>query len=42
VLELAGEGASPPRLFIMGRYVGGAEERATLAKSGKLRERARR
>lgn len=41
VRELAGEGAAPPRLFVMGRYVGGAEEVAALAESGKLREMMR-
>ncbi|XP_062188817.1 uncharacterized protein LOC133892086 [Phragmites australis] len=39
--ELAGEGAAPPRLFVMGRYVGGAGECAQLAESGKLREMMR-
>jgi len=39
--ELAGEGAPPPRLFVMGRYVGGAEECERLAESGKLREMMR-
>ncbi|OEL35055.1 hypothetical protein BAE44_0003925 [Dichanthelium oligosanthes] len=40
--ELAGEeGAAPPRLFVMGRYVGGAEECVKLAESGKLREMMR-
>ncbi|KAL6627038.1 hypothetical protein ACP70R_030764 [Stipagrostis hirtigluma subsp. patula] len=39
--ELAGEGAAPPRLFVMGRYVGGAEACARLAESGKLREMMR-
>jgi glutaredoxin domain-containing cysteine-rich protein 1 len=37
---LGGE-AAPPRLFVMGRYVGGAEECARLAESGKLREMMR-
>ncbi|CAD6256232.1 unnamed protein product [Miscanthus lutarioriparius] len=41
VRELADEGASPQRLFMMACYVGGAEECATTAKSGKLRERVR-
>ncbi|KAK3159671.1 hypothetical protein QOZ80_1BG0049620 [Eleusine coracana subsp. coracana] len=39
--ELAGEAAPPPRLFVMGRYVGGAEECTRLAESGKLREMMR-
>ncbi|RLM91672.1 hypothetical protein C2845_PM08G00280 [Panicum miliaceum] len=40
--ELTGDGASaPPRLFVMGRYVGGAEECVKLAESGKLREMMR-
>ncbi|WVZ72955.1 hypothetical protein U9M48_021335 [Paspalum notatum var. saurae] len=41
VRELAGEGAPPPRLFVMGRYVGGAEEVLALADSGRLREMMR-
>ncbi|PUZ58867.1 hypothetical protein GQ55_5G541900 [Panicum hallii var. hallii] len=40
--ELTGDGApAPPRLFVMGRYVGGAEECVKLAESGKLREMMR-
>lgn len=39
--ELAGESAPPPRLFVMGRYLGGAEQCAELAESGKLREMLR-
>ncbi|CAL4952609.1 unnamed protein product [Urochloa decumbens] len=43
--EGEGEGSSPPlappRLFVMGRYVGGAEECAALADSGKLGEMMR-
>ncbi|KAG8045470.1 hypothetical protein GUJ93_ZPchr0008g11601 [Zizania palustris] len=39
--ELAGEGAAPPRLFVMGRYLGGAEACAELAESGKLRDMLR-
>ncbi|XP_040384489.1 uncharacterized protein LOC102708377 [Oryza brachyantha] len=39
--ELAGEGAAPPRLFVMGRYLGGADACAELAESGKLREMMR-
>ena len=40
--ELAGDGAAaPPRLFVMGRYVGGAEECVNLAESGRLREMMR-
>jgi len=40
--ELAGDGAAaPPRLFVMGRYVGGAEECVRLAESGRLREMMR-
>jgi len=40
--ELAGDGAAaPPRLFVMGRYVGGAEECVKLAESGRLREMMR-
>jgi glutaredoxin domain-containing cysteine-rich protein 1 len=31
----------PPRLFVMGRYVGGAEDCVRLAESGKLREMMR-
>ncbi|KAK8451783.1 hypothetical protein SEVIR_5G004600v4 [Setaria viridis] len=43
---LAGDGSGaaappPPRLFVMGRYVGGAEECVKLAESGKLREMVR-
>eukprot|EP00267_Zea_mays_P053125 XP_020406229.1 uncharacterized protein LOC103649535 [Zea mays] len=40
---LPGDGgaAPPPRLFVMGRYVGGAEECARLAESGTLREMMR-
>ncbi|CAL4978810.1 unnamed protein product [Urochloa decumbens] len=37
----AGEGSAPPRLFVMGRYVGGADECAALADSGKLGEMMR-
>ncbi|CAO2209310.1 unnamed protein product [Urochloa humidicola] len=40
--ELTGDAAAaPPRLFVMGRYVGGADECAALADSGKLREMMR-
>ncbi|RCV23417.1 hypothetical protein SETIT_5G004500v2 [Setaria italica] len=43
---LAGDGSGaaappPPRLFVMGRYVGGSEECVKLAESGKLREMMR-
>ncbi|CAO2175235.1 unnamed protein product [Urochloa humidicola] len=34
-------GLAPPRLFVMGRYVGGADECANLADSGKLTEMMR-
>ncbi|BAA92911.1 peptide transporter protein -like [Oryza sativa Japonica Group] len=38
---LAGAGDAPPRLFVMGRYLGGADACAELAESGKLREMMR-
>ncbi|KAF8649539.1 hypothetical protein HU200_064296 [Digitaria exilis] len=43
LLLAGGDGAAvaPPRLFVMGRYVGGAEEVVALADSGKLREMMR-
>ncbi|KAJ6854100.1 uncharacterized protein M6B38_101040 [Iris pallida] len=41
VRELAGGGAAVPRLFVMGRYVGGAEEVAELNETGKLKEMMR-
>ncbi|CAO2194365.1 unnamed protein product [Urochloa humidicola] len=44
LLSDEGAGASswaPPRLFVMGRYVGGADECAKLADSGKLAEMMR-
>ncbi|PKA47264.1 Uncharacterized protein AXF42_Ash017209 [Apostasia shenzhenica] len=39
--EMAGEGSTPPRLFVAGRYLGGAEEVAGLAETGKLGEMMR-
>ncbi|KAG0535725.1 hypothetical protein BDA96_03G004200 [Sorghum bicolor] len=39
--EGEGAAAAPPRLFVMGRYVGGADECERLAESGKLREMMR-
>lgn len=38
---LAGAGDAPPRLFVMGRYLGGVDAYAKLAESGKLREMMR-
>ncbi|KAJ6852690.1 uncharacterized protein M6B38_254055 [Iris pallida] len=41
VRELVGEGAAVPRLFVMGRYIGGAEEVAELNETGRLKEMMR-
>lgn len=39
--ELVGEGVPVPRLFIMGRYIGGVEEVVELNDAGKLKEMMR-
>lgn len=41
VRELAGAEAGVPRLFVMGRYVGGIEEMVELNESGKMKEMMR-